>query len=84
MALIQINQNVLTAYNRELLSGYIPENEHKHYVKWLRYYLNFCNKYKFNPSNVGSISPFIEKLDSKKSCQQSTVNKKGNCTHLPA
>ena len=27
MALIQINQNVLTAYNRELLSGYIPEND---------------------------------------------------------
>jgi hypothetical protein len=31
MALIQINQNVLTAYNRELISGYIPENEHRHY-----------------------------------------------------
>ncbi len=66
MALIQVNQNVLTAYNRELISGNIPENEHRHYVKWLRYYLDFCNKYKFNPSNVGSISPFIEKLDSKK------------------
>ena len=53
MALIQINQNVLTGYNRELISGYIPENDHRHYVKWLRYYLDFCNKYKFDPSNVG-------------------------------
>ncbi len=66
MALIQINQNLLVSYHRELVSRNIPGNEHRFYVKWLRYYLDFCNKYKFNPSNIGSISPFIEKLDSKK------------------
>ncbi len=55
MPLIQINQNARAAYNRELISGYIPENEHRHHVKWLRYSLDFCNKYKFSPSDVDSI-----------------------------
>ncbi|WP_245569018.1 phage integrase N-terminal SAM-like domain-containing protein [Desulfobacter curvatus] len=72
MALIQINQNVLAAYNRELIFRNIPENEHWHYVKWLRYYLDFCNKYKFNPADVGSVPHFIEKLHSKR---QSTFQK---------
>ena len=73
MALIQINQNLLVSYNRELVSRNIPGNEHSYYVKWLRYFLEFCNKYKFNPSNVGSISPFIEKLDSKKQSSSNMV-----------
>ena len=65
MSLIHINQNLLTSYNLELVSRNIPGNEQRHYVKWLNFYLDFCNKYKFNPLNGVSIPPFIEKLDSK-------------------
>jgi hypothetical protein len=66
MPLIQITQDLLISYNRELGYKNIPAKEQQHYVKWLRYYLDFCNKYKFNPADVGSIPHFIEKLHSKR------------------
>lgn len=66
MALIQINQNLLARYNRELDCRNIPIKEQWHFVKWLRYYLDFCDKYRFNPSDAKSIPLFIEKLHSKK------------------
>ena len=72
MSLIQINQNLLVSYNRELVSKNIPAKEQQYYVKWLRYYLDFCNKYKFNPADAGSLPHFIEKLHSKR---QSTFQK---------
>ena len=66
MPLIQITQDLLISYNRELGYKNIPAKEQQYYVKWLRYYLDFCNKYKFNPADVGSIPHFIEKLHSKR------------------
>ncbi len=52
MPLIEINQNLLISYNRELVYKNIPAKEQQYYVKWLRYYLDFCNKYKFNPAII--------------------------------
>ena len=66
MPLIQINQNLLISYNRELVCKNIPAREQQYYVKWLKYYLDFCNKYKLNPADAGSITHFIEKLHSKR------------------
>ncbi len=75
MSLIQINQNLLTSYNRELVCKNIPEKEQQYYVKWLRYYLDFCNKYKFNTADFGSIPHFIEKITFKKAVDVSKNNR---------
>jgi integron integrase len=43
----------------------IARRHYPHYLKWLRYYLDFCNKYGFDKSNSRSLSKFIRKLNSK-------------------
>ena len=55
----------------------ISENEHRFYLKWLRYYLDFCHKYKFDALSDKSLPGFIDKLSSKKQTntqQQQAVN----------
>ena len=66
MPLIQINQNLLNSYKRELAHQNIPVKEQRVYVKCLKYYLDFCHKYNFNHSNINSLPFFIENLHSKK------------------
>ena len=45
---------------KEILSNQIPS-----YSKWLRYYLDFCNKYSHDTSLSNSLSHFIQKLKQK-------------------
>jgi hypothetical protein len=40
------------------------------YLKWLRYYLDFCRKYNFKETEKTSLSHFIEKLKAKKQTDQ--------------
>ena len=35
------------------------------YLKWLRFYLDFCVKYRHRPRERDSLQPFLEKLASK-------------------
>ena len=64
--MIQIENKLLIRYNRALSRNNIPVNEKRYYVKWLRYYLGFCHKYRINHFDEKSVSEFIEKLWSKK------------------
>ena len=57
---------LLSSYKSSLVSKNIPEGYHAHYLKWLRYYLDFCNKYQFNESNPKSLPDFIGKLKEKR------------------
>jgi integron integrase len=43
----------------------IPRGIHSAYKKWVRFYLDFCHKYKFPASNKSSLSPFLHKLQEK-------------------
>jgi hypothetical protein len=43
----------------------VPNNQRSDYHKWLRYYLDFYHKYRFEPSQRGNFSAFAEKLRSK-------------------
>ena len=43
----------------------MPENEQYSFVKWLRYYLDFCDKYGFEKTETNSLTRFIGKLRSK-------------------
>ena len=55
-------QNQFEAY---LKSKAIPVQFHGPYKKWLRYYLDFCQKYNFSPINHESLPHFIQKLQEK-------------------
>ena len=44
----------------------IPNSLQGPYKKWLRYYLDFCQKYRFPPIHKDSLPPFIRKLQEKK------------------
>jgi integron integrase len=43
----------------------VNANEHRFYLKWLRYYLDFCAKYSFEKNNADSLSAFLIKLQQK-------------------
>lgn len=44
----------------------VPEKEQWSYRKWLRYYLDFCHKYKHNYAEKKSLHFFLKKLESKR------------------
>ena len=44
----------------------VPNRLHGEYKKWLRYYLDFCEKYHFPPDRKESLPRFISKLQDKK------------------
>jgi len=62
----QIPINIKQGYNRFLQDKKIPSYAHNYYIKWLRYYLDFCHKYNFKETNRESLPAFIRKLTEKK------------------
>jgi len=44
----------------------IPANQHGLYFKWLKYYLDYCEKYNYDPYNLNSIPDFLKKLQEKR------------------
>jgi len=63
--MIQLGKNLLDRYNSALRNNHVPANKHPYYTKWLRYYLDFSNKYGFNKHDENTVPCFIEKLQSK-------------------
>ncbi len=57
-------------FYRSKLEGVSKEN-HFRYVKWIRYYLDFCHKYRFTPYEKSSFSHFSQKLSDKGQSVQS-------------
>ena len=47
----QIPSDLKKRYNSMLVQKGVPEKYHYYYGKWLRYYLGFCEKYRFNQLN---------------------------------
>ncbi len=68
--MIQIPANIQNRYKAFLIKKAIPEKYHFHYMKWLRYYLDFCLKYKCNQSDKKSLSHFLSKLQEKNQTEQ--------------
>jgi len=52
-------------YGERLRIRSIPDNLHGPYQKWLRYYLDFCHKYRYPPRQENSLPHFIRKLQDK-------------------
>jgi len=52
-------------YARLVKQRNIPQHSHNAYLKWLRFYLDFCNKYHHDPALRSSLPLFIRKLHEK-------------------
>jgi hypothetical protein len=68
--MLPIPQNDVKRFNKALLQNAVPEPFHDHYRKWLRYFLDFCQKYPPPEAESEQIRLFIEKLKSKKQTPQ--------------
>ena len=67
--MLPIPEYISVQYN-VLRQRAIPESFHVHYRKWLRYFLDFCEKYPPPEAKSERVRLFIEKLKSKKQTPQ--------------
>ncbi len=66
MPVSDIPIEIETRYVLLLNKRTIPSARHNYYKKWLRYYLDFCVKYRHPAKSSKSLSPFLRKLREKK------------------
>jgi len=64
--MLPIPPGVQAQFEEHLAKRMIPNALHGVYKKWLRYYLDFCQKYHFPPPHTQSLPRFIRKLQEKK------------------
>jgi len=60
--MIQIPADLHNAYSAFIEQRGMKADLHRYYIKWLRYYLDFCHKYNLNHTAQESFADFIEKL----------------------
>jgi integron integrase len=56
---------LIAAFDQSLKSSAVPIGMQMDYRKWLRFYLDFCMKYRHPPRDPDSLEPFLQKLASK-------------------
>ena len=64
--MLKISDSLEKQFNSALTKEKVVRPDRGHYLKWLRYYLDFCDKYGFNASDPRSLSGFMRKLEEKK------------------
>ena len=62
----KIPLSIEAPFKSELLHSGVSSREQPHYLKWLRYYLDFCRKYEYDASVPESLPHFIQKLSQKR------------------
>ena len=68
--MIQISAQLLSQYTMFIGPRGIQPSTQQYYVKWLRYYLDFCHKYNFQQDAKKSLSAFVAKLKEKKQTEK--------------
>jgi Phage integrase, N-terminal SAM-like domain len=64
--MLQLPSALRTEFDTCLRNAAIPKAAHAAYTKWLRYYLDFCQKYHFPHAQQESLPHFLHKLQEKK------------------
>jgi integron integrase len=64
--MIRLPEALQAKYQMLLEKNAIPPRERPYYLKWLRYYLDFCKKNALPYADSHSLLPFTEKLKEKK------------------
>ncbi len=67
-----------------LASKNISENLRIHYKKWLRFYLDFCSKYRRDANKAESLADFQQKLrkKDKRQCNRSRRLRQSPCISI--
>jgi integron integrase len=60
--MLQVPRTVMARFDECLTANNISENLRRYYKKWLRFYFDFCSKYRHDVNNSDSISAFQKKL----------------------
>ena len=68
--MLKIPPHVEAVYKSILEKNGVALKSRSFYLKWLRYYLDFCEKYQFDRQSSDSLMPFIKKLSQKKQTAQ--------------
>jgi len=63
--MIVIPPDLLARFESTLTQKSVPNQLRNYYKKWLRYYLDFCQKYNHPISAKESLGQFIKKLQEK-------------------
>lgn len=58
-------ETITLSFKRRLSEAHVEARYVPHYLKWLRYYWDFCQKYDQAVDDPASLEPFINKLSSK-------------------
>jgi len=67
--MIILPANIVDEYSALIKQKGVPLERHPFYLKWLRYYLDFCHKYGFARLERQSLPLFIQKLKDKKQAE---------------
>lgn len=67
--MLDIPVQLKSGYIRLLQQRDIPQHNHNAYLKWLRFYLDFCDKYHHAAPQRSSLPLFIKKLHEKNQTQ---------------
>jgi hypothetical protein len=65
-----IPSDILTQFRDTLKKRLIPVGLHSYYLKWLRYYLDYCSKYHLPETSSKSLQQFLQKLLEKKQTEE--------------
>ena len=63
--MIVIEEALKNRYSACLVQNSVPKNLYGAYLKWLRYYADFCSKYGFEKEEATSLKSFLVKLRDK-------------------
>src|SRR4029450_7852579 len=67
--MLQLPSALRAEFETCLRNAGIPKPAHAAYTKWLRYYLDFCQKYHFPHAQTECLPRFLHKLQEKKQNQ---------------
>jgi hypothetical protein len=65
VAMQQVPPDVWAAFERRLDQAQVPSGQRPDYLKWVRFYSDFCAKYGHSPALPTSLGPFLNKLAAK-------------------
>jgi hypothetical protein len=64
--MLPVAPQLQTQFEDRLRRSSVPKMPHGSYKKWLRYYLDFCEKYHFLAQHRESLPEFLGKLEAKR------------------
>ena len=79
--MFNLPDQIIKEYDILLIQQSIELRKHNLYLKWLRFYLDFCHKYNHDSSNQASLPHFIKKLQEKNQSLQQQ-NQASHAIHL--